>query len=274
MRLARVEVHEERSVGLQDPSRLDEPGLEVRGEVVEAVRERRDADHFALVAPAREAGAVAVGVVAARAQARATLRAAGVERRVDVDQVDERVRQRAQNVEVLALYDPVPEAILRAVAIRALSLDLFDTLVDLHMDRLPIVEIGGRRTPSTYGLLHGASVQWHGLDFERFAAELGAVDRQIRDHYYAEHRELPTIERFSAFADRVGVTDPALAETAHARAHGRDSRVRDASSAPRGALRSTASRASRSRSARTSATARPRARFSNARACSSTSTRS
>ncbi len=96
--------------------------------------------------------------------------------------------------------------------IRALSLDLFDTLVDLHMDRLPVVEIGGRRVPSTYGLLHGASVQWHGLEFERFAAELGAVDRGIRDTWYAEHRELPTIDRFRAFAERVGVRDPALAE--------------------------------------------------------------
>jgi HAD superfamily hydrolase (TIGR01549 family) len=98
------------------------------------------------------------------------------------------------------------------VRIRAVSLDLFDTLVDLHMDRLPLVEISGRRIPSTYGLLHAASLQWHGLDFERFAAELGQNDREGRDSHYAVHRELPTLERFKSFARRVGVGDEAMAE--------------------------------------------------------------
>ena len=97
--------------------------------------------------------------------------------------------------------------------IRAVSIDLFDTLVDLYMDRLPQVEISGRRIPSTYGLLHAASLQWHGLDFERFAAELGQSDRDGRESHYAVHRELPTIERFRGFAARVGVTDDAMAQT-------------------------------------------------------------
>jgi len=99
------------------------------------------------------------------------------------------------------------------VAVRALSIDLFDTLVDVHMDRLPSVEIGGRSTPSTYGLLHAASVQWHGLEFERFAAELGAIDRELRKAYYAEHRELPTLARFMAFGQRVGAPGLEMAET-------------------------------------------------------------
>lgn len=98
------------------------------------------------------------------------------------------------------------------MAIRAVSFDLFDTLVDLHMDRLPLVEIGGRRIPSTYGLLHAASLQWHALDFERFAAELGQSDRESRETHYAVHRELPTLERFRAFAARIGVRDDAMAE--------------------------------------------------------------
>jgi len=99
------------------------------------------------------------------------------------------------------------------VTVRALSIDLFDTLVDMHMDRLPSVEIAGRRTPSTYGLLHAASVQWHGLEFERFAAELGSVDRELREAYYAEHRELPTLARFMAFGRRVGAPELEMAET-------------------------------------------------------------
>jgi HAD superfamily hydrolase (TIGR01549 family) len=98
------------------------------------------------------------------------------------------------------------------VPVRALSFDLFDTLVDLHMDRLPIVEIAGRRFPSTYGLLHAASLQWHALDFERFAAELGEHDRALRGEYYAKQRELPTLLRFRTFAERIGVPDEALAQ--------------------------------------------------------------
>lgn len=97
--------------------------------------------------------------------------------------------------------------------IRGLSLDLFDTVVDMHMDRLPLVDIDGRRVPSTYGLLHAASVQWHGLEFERFATELARVDREMRETYYAEHRELPTIVRFRAFGALLGVSDDAMART-------------------------------------------------------------
>jgi HAD superfamily hydrolase (TIGR01549 family) len=85
------------------------------------------------------------------------------------------------------------------VPVRAISLDLFDTLVDIHMERLPLVEIGGRRIPSTYGLLHAASVPWHGLDFETFAAALGKVDREFRDALQREHCEVATLERFRAF---------------------------------------------------------------------------
>jgi putative hydrolase of the HAD superfamily len=97
------------------------------------------------------------------------------------------------------------------VPVRALSFDLFDTLVDLHMDRLPVVEIAGRRVPSTYGLLHAASLQWHALDFERFAAELGAVDRELRGARKAENRELPTLERFRELARRIDVREDAMA---------------------------------------------------------------
>jgi len=99
------------------------------------------------------------------------------------------------------------------VPIRAVSFDLFDTLVDIHMDQLPVVSIDGRRVPSTYGLLHAASVQWHGLEFERFATELARVDREMRESYYAEHRELPTIVRFRAFGALLGVSDDAMART-------------------------------------------------------------
>jgi len=98
------------------------------------------------------------------------------------------------------------------VPLRAVSFDLFDTLVDVHMDRLPLVEIAGRRIPSTYGLLHAASLQWHALDFERFAVELGEHDRAQRREYYGSQRELPTLHRFRSFGERIGVADEAFAQ--------------------------------------------------------------
>jgi len=90
------------------------------------------------------------------------------------------------------------------VPVRAVLLDLFDTLVDIHMENLPVVAIGGRRVPSTYGLLHDASVHWHGLDFDTFAAKLGLVDQSFRDRLRVEHREVATVERFQAFGRAIG----------------------------------------------------------------------
>src|SRR5207248_11487664 len=60
--------------------RFDEPRLEEAEVVVEAIGERAPRDLLRAVAPPCEAGAVAARVVADRAQRRARLRAAGVER--------------------------------------------------------------------------------------------------------------------------------------------------------------------------------------------------
>jgi len=97
------------------------------------------------------------------------------------------------------------------VRVRAVSLDLFDTLVDIHMDRLPLVEIGGRRIPSTYGLLHAASVHFHGLDFESFARELGKIDREHRERLRRDLRELPTLERFRLLGRGIGLPSEEMA---------------------------------------------------------------
>jgi HAD superfamily hydrolase (TIGR01509 family) len=99
------------------------------------------------------------------------------------------------------------------VPVRAVSLDLFDTLVDIHMDRLPLVEIAGRRIPSTYGLLHDASVHRHALDFESFALALGKVDREFRDAMQRQQVEVATLERFRELGRRIGCADDGLART-------------------------------------------------------------
>jgi putative hydrolase of the HAD superfamily len=79
------------------------------------------------------------------------------------------------------------------------------------MDRLPLVEIGGRRIPSTYGLLHAASVDWHGLDFESFATALGKIDREHRESLRRDLRELPTLERFRLFGRGIGLPSEDMA---------------------------------------------------------------
>lgn len=102
---------------------------------------------------------------------------------------------------------------LRSVAVRTILFDLFDTLVDLVFESLPLIEVGERRIPSTYRALHDVIVQRVDLDFETFARELASVDREGRDRVLAEGREYPTLERFQALLGRLALADLGLAET-------------------------------------------------------------
>lgn len=94
--------------------------------------------------------------------------------------------------------------------IRAVVFDLFDTLVDLSMTNLPRVEIGGRSIPSTAGALHEAVAARADVDFERFTSTLGEVDREFRESRYKRGLELPTLERFEAVIERLGIDAPEL----------------------------------------------------------------
>jgi len=96
------------------------------------------------------------------------------------------------------------------MAIRAVVFDLFDTLVDLSMHELPRVEIGGRWVPSTAGALHEIVAAHSDVDRERFIATLTEVDRAFRETRYAQGLELPTLERFEAVVDRLGIEAPDL----------------------------------------------------------------
>ena len=96
------------------------------------------------------------------------------------------------------------------MAIRAIVFDLFDTLVDLHMENLPRIEFRGRSIPSTAGLLHAAAARHVDVDFETFAEALVEVDRGFRETRYKLHRELPTEERFTALCQRLGLPEDEL----------------------------------------------------------------
>jgi len=96
--------------------------------------------------------------------------------------------------------------------IRAVVFDLFDTLVDLHMDRLPPVEIDGRSFPSTAGHLHALVRERAPVAWEDFAKALYAVEREVRAPRAEAGRELPTLERMEEILRRLGLADAALAE--------------------------------------------------------------
>jgi putative hydrolase of the HAD superfamily len=98
------------------------------------------------------------------------------------------------------------------MAIRAVVFDLFDTLVDLSMHGLPRVEIGGRSVPSTAGALHEVVANHSDVDFEQFIVALTEVDRAFRETRHAQGLELPTLERFEAVVDRLGIDAPELPE--------------------------------------------------------------
>ena len=99
----------------------------------------------------------------------------------------------------------------RRMPIRAVVFDLFDTLVDLPMETLPRVAVGGREIPSTAGALHAAlapSAQRSRSKSSR--ASLQAVDREWRATHWERDRELPTDERFARVARALGLADPAI----------------------------------------------------------------
>jgi HAD superfamily hydrolase (TIGR01549 family) len=97
------------------------------------------------------------------------------------------------------------------MALRAISFDLFDTLVDLHMERLPEFEVDGRRLRGTQAILHDASRDFAQSSLADFVRLLGEVDREFREARYARDLELPTLERFAVLAARLGAA-PGLAE--------------------------------------------------------------
>ncbi len=89
--------------------------------------------------------------------------------------------------------------------IRALSFDLFDTLVDLRWD-------AARGGVSSTRLLHRAVAEYAELELEGFSATLAEVDRSLREPRYAHGIEVPTIERFALLIERLGIEAPALPE--------------------------------------------------------------
>jgi HAD superfamily hydrolase (TIGR01549 family) len=100
-----------------------------------------------------------------------------------------------------------------APRIRAIVFDLFDTLVDLHMENLAPVEHRGLRVAGTAPALHEAlRGERPDVDFDRFVTVMREVDAGFRETRYAKGLELPTLERFETLLERLGTPSTTLAE--------------------------------------------------------------
>lgn len=96
--------------------------------------------------------------------------------------------------------------------IRAVIFDLFDTLVDLHYDRIPRERHAGRPVMPTARSLHAAVAERAPIEFEHFMDALFAVDHELLHPRYARDLEVPTKERFAALVERLGVDEPGLSD--------------------------------------------------------------
>lgn len=99
------------------------------------------------------------------------------------------------------------------VPTRAVIFDLFDTLVDLQMERLAPVVIGGRRAPGTTHALHESLDARYPTELERFTDALLTVDQRWRNGAMQHGVEFATTDRFSQVLDLLGLDDKPLIET-------------------------------------------------------------
>ncbi len=97
--------------------------------------------------------------------------------------------------------------------VKAVIFDLFDTLVDLRLEDFPKVDFRGRRFASSLRILHGVVTPHADIDFKTFANTLMEVDAELRETHYDRGIELPSLERFTAILDCLGIDPRGLALT-------------------------------------------------------------
>lgn len=96
--------------------------------------------------------------------------------------------------------------------IRAISFDLFDTLVDLLGETLPREEVQGRSLPRSLIQIHGLISEQAPVSFDAYLEAMRDVDVQFRESHYANDREVSSLQRFEAVLGRLGIDDKDLAE--------------------------------------------------------------
>jgi putative hydrolase of the HAD superfamily len=97
------------------------------------------------------------------------------------------------------------------VPVRAIVFDLFDTLVDLRWERLPVTEHNGKRLPASTPALHERVRSRCAVDLDAFVATMVQGDRDFAESHYKHDREVPTELRMGDVLRRLGIEDGDLA---------------------------------------------------------------
>ena len=95
--------------------------------------------------------------------------------------------------------------------IRAIVFDLFDTLVDLRWERLPVTEHRGKRVPASITALHERVNDRRAVDLDTFIDTMLQGDRDFAESHYKHDREVPTGLRMGELLRRLGIEDDDLA---------------------------------------------------------------
>jgi FMN phosphatase YigB (HAD superfamily) len=95
--------------------------------------------------------------------------------------------------------------------IRAVVFDLFDTLVDLRAEDLPVEEHRGARIPASARKVHALVAERHGVDFDAFQEAMLSGMRAFQESHLKRDREVRTSERFTDALARMGIVDAELA---------------------------------------------------------------
>ena len=96
--------------------------------------------------------------------------------------------------------------------IRAIVFDLFDTLVDLRWERLPVMMHRGKKLPASASVMHERVQERCAIDFDAFLEALIEGDKGFAESHYKHDREVPTQLRMSELLRRIGVDDAELAD--------------------------------------------------------------
>ncbi|MDG2333519.1 MAG: HAD family hydrolase [Myxococcota bacterium] len=97
------------------------------------------------------------------------------------------------------------------MTIRAVSFDLFDTLVDLLSEGIPMEDYGGRSVPWMLARVHALVDAKIPLDFDDYLRVMKGVDEAFRESHFAQGREVSSLERFRAVLEEIGTGDEDLA---------------------------------------------------------------
>lgn len=98
-------------------------------------------------------------------------------------------------------------------AIRALVFDLFDTLVDLHMETTPRAEFGGRQVARSLVDIHALCSAHRPIEPDDFLGAMRAVDVELRASRFARDLEVPSALRFGRLLERLEIAAPDLTES-------------------------------------------------------------